>query len=323
MPAGSLTAPGRGVSFSTRSLAPGDRAAAWERALSEVFTALEVTVESGRPWVGELTAERLGALQIATEEFGPGTIRRGVRSVAADPCTHVLVRIQLDGTALLVQDGRAAELRPGRLAFHDTLRPYRIVVPARQRARVLMMPRARLLLEEEQLSTLTATAVDGTGEGAAALLLPLLSGLAEEVTRTAGARRDDLARIAVDALATLALERVGSRTAPALWERITACTEARLRHPGLTPQAIADRHNISLRHLHRLFELQGTTVTTWLRTRRLESAREELAQAGAAHRPIAVLAARWGFTNPSHFSRTFRAAYGMSPGQWRAAQLKT
>ncbi|MFE5092541.1 helix-turn-helix domain-containing protein [Streptomyces sp. NPDC056638] len=320
---GSLTIPGQGASFSTRSLAPRDRTAAWERALSQVFVGLEVAVEGGRPWVGELTAERLGMLQIATEEFGPGTILRSARSVAADPSTHILVRLQLDGTAMLLQDGRTAELRPGSLAFHDARRPYRIVLPTRQRARILMMPRALLRLEEGQLAALTATVVDDAGEGAAALLLPLLCGLVDEITRTPATRRDHLARIAAEILATLALEQASSRPEPALWERITASAQARLQDPGLTPQSIADQHGISLRYLHRLFQLQGTTVNAWVRTRRLESAREELARAGAAHRSIAAMAARWGFTNPSHFSRTFRETYGMSPVQWRAAHLGT
>ncbi|MFD4322232.1 helix-turn-helix domain-containing protein [Streptomyces sp. NPDC058548] len=320
---GSLTTPGQGVSFSTRSLAPGDRVAAWEHALSQVFVGLEVAVDSSHPWTGELTAERLGALQIATEEFGPGTILRNARSLAADPSTHILVRLQLDGTALLLQDARTAELRPGRLAFHDARRPYRIVLPARQRARVLMLPRALLRLEEGQLAALTATVVDDAEEGAAALLLPLLRGLVDEVTRTPVPRRDHLARVAAEILATLALEQVGSRPAPALWERITTSAQARLQDPGLTPQDIADQHNISLRYLHRLFQLQGTTVNAWVRTRRLESAREELARAGAAHRSIAAVAACCGFTNPSHFSRSFRETYGVSPVQWRAAHLGT
>ncbi|MFE9921639.1 helix-turn-helix domain-containing protein [Streptomyces sp. NPDC005774] len=305
------------MSFSTRDLAPDDRAAAWERTLSQVFVGLEVAVERGRPWTGELTAERLGALQIATEEFGPGTILRSARSVAADHSTHILVRLQLDGSALLFQDGRTVELRPGRLAFHDARRPYRIVLPQRQRARILMMPRALLRLEEGQLSALTATVVDEAGEGAAALLLPLLCGLVDEVISAHATRRDELARIAVEILATLAMEAVSRRPAPALWERITASVQARLQDPGLTPQDIADQHGISLRYLHRLFQMQGTTVNTWVRTRRLEAAREELSQDGATHRSIGAVAARWGFTNPSHFSRTFRETYGVSPVQWR------
>ncbi|MFE4330532.1 helix-turn-helix domain-containing protein [Streptomyces sp. NPDC056831] len=317
---GSLTVPGEGVSFSTRGLPPGDRVAAWERALSQVFAHLEVAVEDSRPWAGELTAERLGALQIATEEFGPGTVLRSARSVAADPSTHILARLQLEGTAMLLQDGRTAELRPGSLAFHDARRPYRIVLPRRQRARILMMPRALLRLEEGQLAVLTATAVDDAGEGAAALLLPLLCGFVDEAVRACVTRRGELARLAAEILGTLALEQVGSRPAPALWERITASVQDRLQEPGLTPQDIADQHGISLRYLHRLFQIQGTTVNAWVRTRRLEAVREELAQAGAAHRSIAAVAARWGFTNPSHFSRTFRHTYGMSPVQWRSAQ---
>ncbi|MFJ8787824.1 helix-turn-helix domain-containing protein [Streptomyces sp. NPDC102462] len=319
---GSLSVPGQGVSFSTRGLPPGDRVAAWEHALSQVFVDLEVTVRGDRPWAGELTAERLGALQIATEDFGPGTILRSARSVAADPRTHILARLQLDGTALLLQDGRSAELRPGDLAFHDARRPYRLVLPGRQRARVLMVPRALLRLEEGQLSALTATVVDA-GQGAAALLLPTLCGLVDEAVRAHPAGRARLARLAADVLGTLAVAQAGRRPAPALWERITASVQDRLREPGLTPQDIADQHGISLRYLHRLFQRQGTTVNAWVRTRRLEAAREELAQAGAAHRSIAAVAARWGFTNPSHFSRTFRETYGMSPVQWRGARRPT
>ncbi|MFK4272759.1 helix-turn-helix domain-containing protein [Streptomyces milbemycinicus] len=319
----SLTTPGQGVVFSTRDLAPGDRVAAWERTLSQVFVGLKVDVEPGRPWAGELTAERLGALQIATEEFGPGTILRSARSVTADHRTHILVRQQLDGTALLLQDGRTAELLPGRLAFHDARRPFRIVLPQRQRARILMMPRALLRLEEGQLSALTATVVDEAGEGAAALLLPLLCGLVDEVTRATTTRREQLARVAAEILATVALEQVGRHPAPALWERITASVQARLGEPGLAPQDIADQHGISVRYLHRLFQLHGTTVNAWLRTRRLEAARRELAGPGAAHRSIAAVAARWGFTSPSHFSRTFRETYGMSPVQWRSAAIET
>ncbi|MFJ9706521.1 helix-turn-helix domain-containing protein [Streptomyces sp. NPDC101234] len=309
------------VTCSTRDLAPGDRVVSWQRALSRTFVDVEVTVEPVRPWTGELTAERLGALQIATEEFGPGTILRGARSVTADPRTHILVRRQLEGTALLLQDGRTAELHPGSLAFHDARRPYRILLPERQRARILMVPRALLRLEERQLHALTATVVDDAGAGAAGLLLPLLDGLVDEVVRATAYGREQLARTVVEILATVALEQSARPPEPALWERITASlqAQARLGDPGLTPQDIADRHAISLRYLHRLFQRHGTTVGAWVRTRRLAAAHEELARPGAAHRPIAAVAARWGFTSPAHFSRAFRETYGMSPTQWRTA----
>jgi AraC-like DNA-binding protein len=45
--------------------------------------------------------------------------------------------------------------------------------------------------------------------------------------------------------------------------------------------------------------------------------RRELADPHHAMRPIHAIAARWGFTNPAHFSQTFRSAYGLSPRQVR------
>jgi AraC family transcriptional activator of tynA and feaB len=34
-------------------------------------------------------------------------------------------------------------------------------------------------------------------------------------------------------------------------------------------------------------------------------------------RPISVIAHRWGFSDTSHFSRTFKAHYGYSPTHYR------
>jgi len=39
-----------------------------------------------------------------------------------------------------------------------------------------------------------------------------------------------------------------------------------------------------------------------------------------AGEPVSIAAARrWGFVDPTHFGRRFRAAYGLSPGEWRRA----
>jgi AraC-like DNA-binding protein len=32
---------------------------------------------------------------------------------------------------------------------------------------------------------------------------------------------------------------------------------------------------------------------------------------------VSAIGASWGFTNPAHFSRTFRAAYGSAPLDYR------
>ncbi|HEY9356088.1 MAG TPA: helix-turn-helix transcriptional regulator, partial [Arthrobacter sp.] len=76
-------------------------------------------------------------------------------------------------------------------------------------------------------------------------------------------------------------------------------------------------HFISTRHLHNVFHESGTTVATWIRSQRLDGARRELRDPLLAGKPVGAVAARWGFLDAAHFSRTFRDAFGVSPSDWR------
>ena len=94
---------------------------------------------------------------------------------------------------------------------------------------------------------------------------------------------------------------------------------AHLTDPDLSPAAVAVRHHISVRHLHRILNREGIRFGEWVRRRRLEGARRDLIDHARAGTPVAAVARSWGFTDAAHFSKAFRAAYGMSPREWRAA----
>ncbi|MGY1710381.1 helix-turn-helix transcriptional regulator [Geodermatophilus sp. SYSU D00758] len=94
--------------------------------------------------------------------------------------------------------------------------------------------------------------------------------------------------------------------------------EAHLADPALDPRTIAAAHFLSVRQLHRLFAGRQDTVARYVRHRRLERAREELARGGALGLPVAAVARRCGFADPTVFGRAFRAAYGMTPSRYRA-----
>jgi AraC-like DNA-binding protein len=80
---------------------------------------------------------------------------------------------------------------------------------------------------------------------------------------------------------------------------------------------------VSVRYLHKLFDSQNTTVSRWIQKQRLERCRRDLTRATAHGPGIAAVTHRWGFTSPSHFSRTFRLAYGVSPQEWQAAARRS
>ena len=128
--------------------------------------------------------------------------------------------------------------------------------------------------------------------------------LLELVTTAAGAAPGPPARAA--------------RTDRTLLAAVRAYVEEHLADPDLDPRAIAAAHFISVRQLHRLFAGEQETVARYVRRRRLERARAELACSGACELPLAAVAHGCGFTDPSVFGRAFRAAYGVTPSRYRA-----
>jgi AraC-like DNA-binding protein len=82
----------------------------------------------------------------------------------------------------------------------------------------------------------------------------------------------------------------------------------------------AGEHFISVRRLHKLFADEGLTVSAWIRDRRLERCRRDLADPALAGETVASIAWSWGFRNPGHFSRVYRAAYGCAPSAGRTVR---
>ncbi|MBQ1017534.1 helix-turn-helix transcriptional regulator [Micromonospora sp. D93] len=101
-----------------------------------------------------------------------------------------------------------------------------------------------------------------------------------------------------------------------LYTVLLAYIEQQLHDPNLTPARIAAAHNISRRQLYRLFEATNQTPAEAILSRRLDGARRELATRAAHHTLISATARRWGFIDPRHFARRFRAAYGLTPSEW-------
>ncbi|MBJ8341961.1 helix-turn-helix domain-containing protein [Antrihabitans sp. YC3-6] len=89
----------------------------------------------------------------------------------------------------------------------------------------------------------------------------------------------------------------------------------------LSAETIAAAHNISVRYLYKITANAEFTLAQWITNQRLLAARAELANPTSAYRSVAMIARTWGFTNPAHFSRRFRDAFGSTPREWRTLAL--
>ena len=63
----------------------------------------------------------------------------------------------------------------------------------------------------------------------------------------------------------------------------------------------------------------GLTCGRWVREHRLRRCRDDLADQRLSQVTIAEIAARWGFRSAAHFTRAFRARYGITPADHRRA----
>jgi len=94
--------------------------------------------------------------------------------------------------------------------------------------------------------------------------------------------------------------------------------DERLGDARLSPASLARDQGISRRRLDELFvEALGTPVAAWIAARRLTRASELLRDAGCNGLTVANIALRVGFREATHFSRAFKARFGVTPTEWR------
>lgn len=309
------------ASLSTAQMSAPDRAELWYEAVSHTFVPMTVEFLEEAPSPGTIVSHQLGPIRISKIQAGPQMVTRNRRMIAESGSTTLILSLQERGTAYKEQDGRQSVIPPGAFSLTDSSRAFRKKIDERFAFTSFQFPRAALDVQEKDLRALTATAFSAT-EGSAALVSTYLSrmaneaqGLDEAVGRRAAATALDLLAMLIDDRGARARPQ-DSRTAASL-ERVKDHILRNLRDPDLSPATIAEANFMSVRLLHKLFHLEGVTVGAWIRTQRLERCRRDLLRPVAGELGIAGIARRWGFANSSHFSRAFRAAYGMPPRDWQ------
>ncbi|MFI6396055.1 helix-turn-helix domain-containing protein [Nonomuraea sp. NPDC050540] len=252
----------------------------------------------------------------------PHLIRRG------DPEDYLLGLIT-HGRKAISQRRTVSVMDPGDVVLFDTSHPYSAGSPAPRGTAVtlLRIPRGTIPLPQNRLDAALGHRF-GTRQGLGAVFRRFLTSIDAHAAECTPLGLRVLERTVLDlAAGLLAQELARWRHLPeetrrqVLLHRIDAFIDHHLADSRLTPQAVAARHNISLRTLYALFEGRGDTVSALIRRRRLERCREELADPSRHRHPIQAIGAQWGFPNTSSFSRAFRRAYGITPSAYRQSHL--
>ncbi|WP_018562017.1 helix-turn-helix domain-containing protein [Streptomyces sp. SID8377] len=310
---------------STRVLPRHERFDFWQEMVERIVAPFEIHSDHTAEFDATIHAVEAGPLLVASFDQPGLEARRTARLIRrSDPDVYHLGLITR-GTAWLVQGDRSAVLPAGTLVLVDSSRPYTNVLRAESgnvRGLTVSIPRGLLPVSARAAESLLATPMSGrTGTGA--LTAAHLSGLLAHAGQYSPLDTARLATVSLDLISALLSQRLDFRQPSqasdtrVLFERALAYIQHHLGDPALTPGRIAAAHNVSPRTLERLFRTHETTPAAWIRTRRLDRCRRDLSDPLLRERPIHATAARWGFASPANFTRTFRAAYGISPREWQ------
>jgi AraC-like DNA-binding protein len=245
---------------------------------------------------------------------GPHTIDRGPRHLRSGDTDHVTLRVYARGRMAMDIGKLPVVLAPGAVSLFDRRYPMRghateqtslsCMIPRERldtrrwdRAPALMWscnaPEGRLL--GNALQTVWAELPRARAEDAKAVA----AGIAGLINGLLSARPDEEAR---------------RRINHAMLATMQAFIERHLDDLALDPATLCRTFACSRARLYRLFRPYGG-VERYLRDQRLERCSLDLARGDPTRRRIGNVAARWGFEDPSHFHRLFKARFGIAPSE--------
>lgn len=297
-------------------------------AVNESFVPLDVTTD-----VSDFHAEmrehrlvdQLGTSFVAVRA-DRHVVRRTEQLIEDSPRSFFKISLQLEGQSSMEQAGREVHLTAGDLVIYDTSKPYVLSFDSPFALMVIQIPHDKLRIPTGLVANAVATRI-GASDGLGRVVSPFLMSIATNMEHLKGPAGAMLAKNALELLESLItnqLDVVKTARDPHwdLLRKIQDYVDDNLADPDLGPASVASAVHISTRHLHSLFARQSTTVSTYIRSRRLEKCYLDLTNRALADIPVSSIGAAWGFTDAAHFSRTFKAEYGQAPREARTRALR-
>ncbi|MFF7074465.1 AraC-like ligand-binding domain-containing protein [Streptomyces pseudovenezuelae] len=312
--------------YSSDEWPPGERFDRWREMITRSYLPSAVSCDEAADFHGVARVLQAGPVHVATLRLPAlQVLRTPIHVRRFDPDQYQLA-MTLQGRRTMAQSGLEVAPEVGDLVLNDSSHPYESwMLPDGGVVETITVgiPRAALPLPRAKVDQLLAAPM-AAGTGLEGLLAQFLVHL---VAESESYRPQDTVRLGtvVLDLATAVLAHrteTGDVIPPESRQRVLlvsihAFIERRLGTVQLSPALVAAAHHISVRQLHRLFLHQGTTVSEWIRHRRLECCRRDLLDPRLAELPVHAVGARWGFKCAADFSRAFKTAYGTPPGDFR------
>jgi len=301
--------------ISTTDVAEGQRFDYWQDVVCSHCIPAASNSNHQDKFNARLAGRSIGALSISEMSAPEHCWVRDAHHLRTGPVDDFWLAYMDSGFGHLTQSGRSVVQRTGDIVLYDAARPFSFTLTP-DSVFIMGIPRALLLHRVPYADQIVATRL-GEGLGITRVLGSMIK---EAATTSALSEMPSAGTRVVSSLLDLLTATLDVQTGynggkgssqEALYRRATSYIEEHLEDPALDVEMLSRSQHVSSRTLARVFAAHGTTPMRWIWHRRLEASHCALVEGTA--RNVTEAALTYGFCDLSHFSRTYKRTYGVSP----------
>ncbi|NVJ92291.1 MAG: helix-turn-helix domain-containing protein [Methylocystaceae bacterium] len=308
------------VHFDTSVYAPKERFEAWHQNMSVFFDL--AAPDGGMPKKdidGAITACNLGETVFGVTRSETQLFERKPVKIARDDMDHILVQVFLEGGGVIDGLNGNEHISAGDMLVIDMAQNFTMRTSAFQNL-TLVLPRVVQAQLSERLSVLHGKKISSKN--------PMIRFMAEHMKalwyNVPDMNMDQAGSMLEGTLGLMEgwlsqdgrlSEENTPEVSAALGQSIKRYIEQHLCEP-MTPRILATHFRISRSQIYRIFApYDGVARYVW--ERRMLRSRNMLTQSAFNHMTVGSIGYECGFLSESHFSRTFKSRFGVSPSEMR------
>jgi AraC family transcriptional regulator, positive regulator of tynA and feaB len=299
----------------------------WQRAIQSVCGNYETRLAfNSTLFIGDVHVKEHAGLTLAHLKTNAGLISRTAKADRDDD-RHCFLVSQRSGCSRIRQNGQTLQLAPGDLVLMDSVGSCEITPQGLIEHASLSLSREEVLKTLRHDGQLFGKISSHCASGRMLRLLVDQLYLNEEGIQADASEGEAMLTAITNLLGPALTQReqevkiADSISGNSLRRQVQQLIEESLPQPNLSPIALANRLQISVRQLYRLFEEQGDSVCRYIQRNRLQRSANDLANPNLRRESITAIAYKWGFTDSAHFSRAFKKQFELSPKDYRAQSL--
>lgn len=304
--------------FETSDFSKASRLEEWRTSMSKAYYSLDILEDENQALDAKLEVVTLSDVNVSKFR---STRARGFRSssdIGLDTVEFFVFVFVTDGEMYFNQIARSGTLSAGQYVMLRSGEPYELSCNRPSRAITLHMPVSDVEDRYKLAHLHCAKAISSDP-----ILFPMVASVLQSIVAVPITAREilcqDLRRQVMElVLLLLRTERLqasieGSSPLEGLLVRLIGYIEQNYMNTDLSARRAADDLEISVSHLHRAFSNYDLTFGSTLRNMRLARSYDILRSSEAKGCNVSEVAYKVGFLDHSHFSKSFKSTYGLSP----------